>query len=51
MDGYFFWDSENRGTIHCNSTDWNRQENVEHNSECVCLKEEYQTCLGCLVGD
>ncbi len=40
--GYFFLD---RGTIHCNYTDWNRQDNVEYNSECVCLKEEYQTCM------
>ncbi len=39
------------GTIHCNYTDWNRQDNVENNSECVCLKEECQKCLGCPEGD
>ncbi len=47
MDGYFFFGFRNRGTIHCNYTDWNRQDNVKYNSECVRLKEECQTRLGC----
>ncbi len=42
MDEYFFFGFRNRGTIHCNYTDWNRQDKVEYNSECVHLKEEYQ---------
>ncbi len=31
MDGYFFGGCRNRGTIHCNYTDWNRQDNAEYN--------------------
>ncbi len=50
MDRYFFG-FRNRGRIHCNYTDWNRQDNVEYNSECVHLKEEYQTHIGCLEGE
>ncbi len=30
-DGYFFGGCRNRGTIHCNYTDWNRQDNAEYN--------------------
>ncbi len=50
MVGYFFFGFRNRGTIHCSYTDWNRQDNVENNSECVRLKEECQTRLGCPEG-
>ncbi len=50
-DYMLFFRFRNRGTIHCNYTDWNRQENVEYNSECVCLNEEYKTRIGCLEGE
>ncbi len=46
---YFLF--RNRGIIPCNYTDCNRQDNVEYNYECVRLKEECQTCLGCPEGE
>ncbi len=41
-----FFGFRNRGTIHSNYTDWNIQDNVEYNSECVHLKEECEMRWG-----
>ncbi len=52
MNGYFFFlDSETGATFTAIiqiGTDGN---NVEYNSECVRLKEECQTLIGCPEGD